>query len=99
MVIYVNETGSDRQELLQELVKEGVTFKESSGKTTRESSTSGWRTVAVEANLPEVAPVPSEFSQSDGDVRAWHLPSGRLIITDLEGNLEQITTPQAHYQR
>ena len=99
MIIYVNEAGSDRQELIEELVKEGVTFKESSGKTTRESSTSGWRTVAVEANLPEVTPVPSEFSQSDGDVRAWHLPSGRLIITDLEGNLEQITTPQAHYQR
>jgi hypothetical protein len=45
MVIYVNESGSDRQELIEELVKEGVTFKESSGKTTRESSTAGWRTV------------------------------------------------------
>ena len=47
MVIYVNEAGSDRQELTDELVKEGVTLKESSRKTTRESSTSGWRTVAV----------------------------------------------------
>ena len=99
MIIYVSEAGSDRQELTEELVKEKVTFKEASGKTTRESSTSGWRTVAVEANLPEVTPVPPEFNQSDGDVRAWRLPSGRLIITDLEGSLEQITTPQTHYKR
>jgi len=99
MIIYVNEAGSDRQELTEELVKEGVTFKESSGKTTRESSTSSWRTVAVEANLPEVTPVPPGFTQSDGDVRAWRLPSGRLIITDLEGNLEQISTPPPHYKR
>ena len=94
MIIYVNESGSDRQELTDELVKEGVTFKESSGKTTRESSTSGWRTVAVEANLPEVSPVPAEFGQSDGDVRVWRLPSGRMIITDLEGNLDRIATPR-----
>ena len=94
MVIYVNEAGSDRQELIEELVKEGVTFKESSGQTTRESSTSGWRSVAVEANLPEVWPIPPEFSQSDVDIRAWRLPSGRLIIADLEGNLERIATPR-----
>jgi hypothetical protein len=50
--------------------------------------------VAVEANLPEVWPVPPEFSQSDGDVRVWRLPSGRLIITDLEGSLERIATPR-----
>ena len=94
MIVYVNELGSDRQELVEELVKEGVSFKESSGKTTRESSTAGWRTVAVAANLPEVTPVPPEFAQSEGDIRAWRLPSGRLIITDLEGNLEQIATPR-----
>jgi hypothetical protein len=94
MVIYVNESGSDRQELTEELVKEGVTFKESSGQTTRESTTSGWRMVAVEANLPEVSPVPPDFSQSDGDVRVWRLPSGRLIIADLEGNLDRIATPR-----
>jgi len=94
MVIYVNEAGSDRQELVEELVKEGVTFKESSRQTTRESSTAGWRTVAVEANLPEVWPIPPEFSQSDVDIRAWRLPSGRLIIADLEGNLERIAIPR-----
>ena len=43
MVIYVNEAGSDRQELIEGLVEEGVTFKESSGKTTRESSVYGHR--------------------------------------------------------
>lgn len=94
MIVYVNEAGSDRQELTDELVKEGVSFKESSGKTTRESGTAGWRSVAVEANLPEAFPVPPEFSQSDGDVRVWRLPSGRVIITDLEGNLERIATPR-----
>jgi hypothetical protein len=94
MIVYVNELGSDRQELVEELVKEGVTFKESSGKTTRESGTSGVRTVAVEANLPEVRPVPREFAQSDGDIRVWRLPSGRLIITDLEGSLDRIATPR-----
>ena len=99
MVIYVNESGSDRQEFTEELVKEGVTFKESSGKTTRESSTAGWRTVAVEANLLEVRTIPPEFAQSEGDVRAWRLPSGRLIITDLEGNLERIATPSPSHVR
>ena len=94
MIIYVNEAGSDRQELVEELVKEGVTFKESLGETTRESGTSGVRTVAVQANLPEVWPVPPEFAQSDGDIRVWRLPSGRLIITDLEGSLERIATPR-----
>jgi hypothetical protein len=94
MIIYVNEAGSDRQELIEELVKEGVTFKESSGKTTRESTTSGVRAVAVEPNLSEVRPVPSEFAQSDGDVRVWRLPSGRMIITDLEGSLDRIATPR-----
>jgi hypothetical protein len=94
MIVYVNEAGSDRQELTEALIKEGVSFKESSRQTTRESSASGWRTVAVEANLPEVYPVPPEFAQSDGDVRVWRLPSGRLLITDLEGNLEQIATPR-----
>ncbi len=98
MIIYVNEAGSDRQELMEELVKEGVTFRESSGKTTRESSTSGWRMVSVEANLPEVTPVPPEFVQSEGDVRVWRLPSGRLIITDLEGNLEQIASPRPQHR-
>lgn len=99
MVIYVNESGSDRQELTEELVKEGVSFRERSTQTTREMGTAGWRMVALEANLPEVFPVPPEYIQSEGDVRAWRLPSGRLIITDLEGNLEQIATPAPSSKR
>jgi hypothetical protein len=99
MVIYVNESGSDRQELTEELVKEGVSFKESSGKTTRESGMAGWRTVAVEANLPEVRTIPPEFAQSDGDIRAWRLPSGRLILTDLAGNLERIADPSPAHRK
>jgi hypothetical protein len=94
MIIFVSELGSDRQELVEVLVKEGVTFRELSGKTTRESGPAGVRVVAVEANLPEVSPVPPEFAQSDGDVRAWRLPSGSLIITDLEGSLDRIATPR-----
>jgi hypothetical protein len=93
MVIYVNESGSDREELTEELKKEGVSFRERSTQTTRESGPSGWRMVTLEANLPEVFPVPPEFIQSEGDVRVWRLPSGRVIITDLEGNLDRITTP------
>jgi len=63
MVIYVNESGSAGQELVEGLVQEGVTFKESSGNTSRESSTAGWRTVAVAANLPEVRPVSGDFPE------------------------------------
>jgi hypothetical protein len=48
--------------------------------------------IEVQANVPEIK-VPPEHRQSEGDVRAWRLPSGRLIITDLDGNLEQIVSP------
>jgi hypothetical protein len=92
MVVHVNESGSDRTELTEALVQEGVTYQECQSKTTRESGTASWRMLEVQANLPEIK-VPREFSESDGDVRAWRLPSGRLIITDLEGNLERISTP------
>jgi len=40
-----------------------------------------------------VFPLPAAFVESDGDLRVWRLPSGRLIITDLEGNLERIAIP------
>jgi hypothetical protein len=98
MLIYVSESGSDRQTLTEELAKEGVSYRERSTQTTRETGTASWRMVALEANLPEVFPVPPEFAQSEGDVRVWRLPSGRLIITDLEGNLEQITTSPPSYR-
>lgn len=95
MVIYV--TDSDRRELTEELAKEGVAYQERSTETIREMNTASWRRVEVQANLPEVLPVPGEYAESDGDVRAWRLPSGRLIITDMEGNLDRIATPRPAY--
>jgi hypothetical protein len=99
MVIYVNETGSDRTELTEALVQERVTYQECQAKTTREMGTASWRMLEIQANLPEVFPVPPEFAQSEGDVRVWRLPSGRLIISDMEGNLERIASPPPSYGR
>ncbi|MFA5112590.1 MAG: hypothetical protein WC443_14355 [Desulfobaccales bacterium] len=99
MVIYVNESGSDRTELTETLIKEGVTYQECRTDTTRELGTASWRRLEIQANLPEVFPVPPEYSQSEMDVRAWRLPSGRLIITDMEGNLEQIAAAPPSYGR
>ena len=90
MVTYVFESGSDRTELIEVLVKEGVTYQECKVTTEREAGAAVGM-VEIQANLPEVIPVPSEFTQGDGNVRAWRLPSGKMIITDMEGNLEQIT--------
>jgi len=92
MIVYVSESGSDKTELFEALVAEGVTFQERKAITEREAGVSSIGMVEVQANLPEVFPVPKEFIQSEGDVRAWRLPSGRLIITDLDGNLEQIAS-------
>jgi hypothetical protein len=49
--------------------------------------------VEIQANLPEVIPVPAEYTQGDVEARAWRLPSGKLIISDMDGNLEQIASP------
>ncbi len=92
MVVYVTETGSDRTELTEILIKEGVTFQECQTQTTRELGTASWRMIEVQANVPEVK-VPPEFTQGESNMRAWRLPSGKLIITDLDGNLEQIASP------
>jgi hypothetical protein len=97
MVVYVTESGSDRTELTEVLVREGVTYQECQAKTERESQASSTRILEVQANLPEVFPVPPEFKESDSDVRVWRLPSGKLIITDLDGNLERIAEPRPHY--
>lgn len=91
MILYVTEMGSDRKELTEALVAEGVTYQECQSQTTREMGSTNYRMMEVQANLPEIK-VPREYTESDGDVRAWRLPSGRLILTDLEGNLEQIAT-------
>ena len=93
MILYVTEMGSDRTELIETLVKENVTFQECKATTVREMGTTSYRLVEIQANVPEVIPVPSEYTQGDTDVRAWRLPSGKLIISDMVGNLEQIVVP------
>jgi hypothetical protein len=92
MVIYVTEGGSDHQELTEALVAEGVTYQECKVESVREMGASSYRLIEVQANLPEVK-VPPEYSQGDIGARAWRLPSGRLIITDESGSLEQIASP------
>jgi hypothetical protein len=39
----------------------------------------------VRANVEEIA-VPPLYRASDGDDRAFRRPSGKVILTDLEGN-------------
>ncbi len=89
MRLFVDQ--SALKELEEVLVAEGVTYQKRAG-SQNEPGTGNWLMFQVEANLPEVQ-VPRESVQSDGDVRAFRLPSGKLVITDLEGNLEEITTP------
>jgi hypothetical protein len=90
MVVYVTKAGSDRKELEEALVKEGVTYQECPAGREREL---GSPLIEIQANLPEVYPVPPQYVQSEGDVRVFRLPSGRVIITDLEGNLDRIAMP------
>lgn len=96
MIIYVSENGSDRLELIEALVKEGVTYQECKATTERELGISAVRMVEIQANVPELVPVPPELTQGDGEVRVWRLPSGKLVISDMHGNLEQITRPIPH---
>ncbi len=93
MIIYVHEGGSDRVELTEVLIKEGVTYQECKVESVRELGTASYRLVEIQANLPEVIPVPAVYTQGDAEARAWRLPSGKLIISDMEGNLEQIALP------
>lgn len=90
MILYVDQSGlKDVQEVF---AKEGVTFEERQTGSVRELNAGSWPVIQVRANLPEVK-VPPEYSQGDMGARAFRLPSGKLIITDLEGSLEQITIP------
>jgi hypothetical protein len=90
MVIFVDQSGlKDLQEILAE---EGVTFQVRPSGSVRELNTGSWPVTEVQANLPEVK-VPAEYTQGEIGVRAFRLPSGKLFITDLEGNLERITIP------
>jgi hypothetical protein len=90
MILFVDQSGlKDVQEIFAD---EGVAFEQRQTGSTRELNTGSWQIVQVEANLPEVK-VPPELSQGEVGARAFRLPSGKLIITDLEGNLEHISIP------
>jgi hypothetical protein len=89
MLLYLDQ--SALKELEEVLIAEGVTYQKRAG-SEREPGTGSWLMFQLEANLPEIQ-VPREFVQSEGDARAYRLPSGKLIITDLEGNLEQVSQP------
>jgi hypothetical protein len=77
MVIYVSELGSDRTELIEVLIKEGVTYQECPAGRDKEL---GSPLLEIQANLPEVFPVPPRYVQSEGDVRLA-AAFRRLIIT------------------
>jgi len=90
MIIYVDQSGlKDLQEVL---AAEGVTSQDRPTGSVRELNTGSWPVIEVQVTLPEVK-VPPEYTQGDIGTRAFRLPTGRLIITDQEGNLEQVTTP------
>jgi hypothetical protein len=91
MLLYVNHSGL--KQLEEVFSAEGITFQKGTG-SEREPATGSWLMFQILANLPEVQ-VPKEYVQSAGDARAFRLPSGKLVITDLAGNLEQITIPNA----
>ncbi len=90
MVLYIPKAARD--EVTQTLVDEGVTFEIGDMTSIRELGTGSFGVFTVKANLVEVD-VPAMYRESEGDVRAFRLPSGRLILTDLEGNLDRIATP------
>ena len=91
MQVYVTESGSDRAELLEALVKEGVTYQECPTENFRELGMACWRVMEVKASLPEVILLLSENNPGQPPLKAWRLPSGRLIIGSAAGHLEQIT--------
>lgn len=90
MNIYVDQSGlKDLQEVL---AAEEVTFQDRPTGSVRELNTGSWPVIEIQVNLPEVQ-VPPEYTQGDIGTRAFRLPTGRLIITDQAGNMEQITIP------
>ena len=87
MIVYVT-MGSDRQELTEILAQEGVTFQERQANFERESGISSTGIMEIQANLEEVR------KPGVTDERFWRLPSGRLVVTDMENNLDRIETPR-----
>jgi hypothetical protein len=89
MILYIPR--SEQGEIAELLKQEGVTFEMGEKFAVREVGTGSYGVITVKANVLEVE-VPTRYRSSDGDIRAFRLPSGRLILTDLEGNLEQVVT-------
>lgn len=85
-------TAASGRELKEVLNEEKVPFQEFKATNIREMGTGSYPVFIIEANLPEVTS-PSEAAQGEYSTRSFRLPSGRLIITDLEGNYEAVTTP------
>ena len=82
---------SERDEIMALLTREGVTFEIGDVASIREMGTVSYEVFTVKANVEEIQ-VPPMFRASEGDVRAFKLPSGKIILTDLEGNLERLET-------
>ncbi len=85
-------TDSDRRELMEILTAEGVTHQVRDLQSIRELGTGTYELYGVEVNLLEEK-VPPGAAGGEIGARAFRLPSGRLIITDMDGNLEKIYTP------
>lgn len=90
MILYIPKT--ERDEIAKLLRAENVACEISAVTSIREVGTGSYEMLTVQANVAEVE-VPPRYRSSEGDVRAFRLPSGRLILTDLEGNLDRIETP------
>ncbi len=89
MILYIPKAA--REEITQTLVDEAVKFEIGEVASIRELASGSFEVFTVKANLVEVE-VPPMYRESEGDVRAFRLPSGRLILTDLEGNLDRIAS-------
>ncbi|MFP3867879.1 MAG: hypothetical protein ACLFUU_06930 [Desulfobacteraceae bacterium] len=92
MRAYVTKGGSDYQELIDTLLDERVVFQMCQKESVRELETGSWEVVEVQANLPEVK-IPKELDEGVIGAQAWRLPSGQLIITDMQGSLIKISRP------
>jgi hypothetical protein len=90
MILFIPK--SEREDLASMLTQENVTFEMGDMSSIRELGTGSYEVFTVKANVEEIQ-VPPMYRSSEGDMRAFRLPSGKLILTDLEGNLERIETP------
>lgn len=89
MILFIPK--SEKEDITKILQEEKGAFEISEVASIRELGTGSYEMLTIKANVAEVA-VPPQYRSSEGDVRAFRLPSGRFILTDLEGNLERIET-------